>query len=699
MLAAIGEVDALRELERSIATSVAAGRDDASRDIAQGLIALRLYEVGRDRADVRRAREVFERARDSDGSNVWAHYGWALALATEERREARIVTVRAFERAIGLDPLSHARRALQHSLRLDPTFLPAAELLVQVALELRDREALAEARDALRAASAAPGSDAGVHLALSRAAAALGDLDLAAEAATAAIRRSVEASAEARRALAIALLPRPEREEEGARAYFDAVDGMTPSLASALVEDIALIARNAERKQWEALPLDERGAWLRRFWELRAATAGVTVHERLGEHYRRLAAAWERYPRRIRWGAPPRNALLLDRIEAPFDDRGVILVRHGEPIEVIRTLDPSLPQNESWVYPWFDGRLRTFHFANYGSVLDADRASGDGYAEWLLIYDVPCGGSYAADRMLHDARFVSLSRRCDTAERRTRSAEIRQDAYEALRSDTDRPDFTRDLTFAYRLYTFRAPDHRTELVAGFALARNAADSLPASLRISLIVADTAEGAVARHDTTLVAGAAGRAPATLVGFVSVRAMPTRAAVHRILLRDAVDPDRGRLRGGPLFLPNYSGDTLMISDVVLATPAAAADDVWPRANVRLSPVPSGQLDSGDFQLFYEIYNLPARARYSTEITVESTGGGVGRRLERLFGGHRPIRLRFEEEAATPSDTTLRELRRIQAALEPGDYRLRIHVSSQDVRGNAVRELRLLIRRPPH
>ncbi|MGH7553032.1 MAG: GWxTD domain-containing protein, partial [Longimicrobiales bacterium] len=529
------------------------------------------------------------------------------------------------------------------------------------------------------------------RLALSRVAASLGEMELAASAVESLSHGTTGESALARHALAVAWLRTPGREEHGARAYFDAVDRMTPAVASLLFEDLRLIARESERERWQALDHAARRAWLHDFWDLRAALSGVAVHERIAEHYRRLAAASDRYPRRIRWGAPPRNALLLQRLDAPFDDRGVILVRHGEPLEVIRTLDPNLVQNESWVYAGLDGRDRMFHFANYGSVIRSGRAGdGDGYAEWLLVYNVLCGGTYAADREGRDPRFSSLARRCDEAERRTRSAEIRRDAYEALRTNTDPPDFTRDLPFTYSFYSFRAPGGRTELAAAIDRPRTPEDTVLVALDASFILVDTADAVVVRRDTTLHAKTTA-ASHDAAGVVSLQVLPTTAAVHRIVLRDASDAGHGRFAGGPIVLPDYTGTDLMLSDIVLAAPDTGGP--WRRGDHHLRP--SDEFESGDLHVYYEVYNVAAGERHRTELIVERTSGGIRRALGRLFGRAAPIRLSFEEQATTSADGTLHELRRLRAPLYPGEYRLRIRVSTPARNQTARKETLFTVR----
>lgn len=685
-LRAMPDPTLLRVLERDLATSRPIERTAAADEVARGFLALRLFELERDRDDLKRARAAFDRAGKLDPASVWARYGQALALVHEaERDPPTIVAGAAFARALGLDPRSRARRSLQQTLEMDAHFLPAAELLVEVALELHDRAALDDAGAALRSVLERGGGDADARLAFARAATALGDFESAAGAAHEVVLEDGVESVEARHALAVALLQLQGREDAGASFYFEAVEYMTPPLAARLRADLAVIARASELTRWDSLDDTARRAWLRTFWDVRAAAAGVPVANRLAEHYRRLAAANERFPRRVRWGATPRNALKLKRLDDAFDDRGVILMRHGEPIAVIRSVHSSSALTESWVYRSLEGQSRMFHFMKPGD-----------YPEWLLMYNVPCDAQWVTDRAPYEPRLRIAMSRCDPAALGSLSAELRQDVYAALRTDSHAPHFARELPFHYDLHTFRGDEERTELAAVFAVTGARLARHPdAAVDVSLIVVDTIASEVARRDT-LVRSATIDADAAMVwGSVTVLAAPTRGAMHRLVIRDGYDPALGQLHGGPLLLTDYRGDTLMVSDIVLATSDSAGG--LRRGDVVIRPVPSAEFEGGELRVYYELYNLPPATLYTTELVIERVRGVVTRTLTRLFGGDPAVKLRFEEEARDTVDGTQRELRRVTTGLEPGGYRLRVRVSSQASAGGVVvREREFAVRR---
>jgi hypothetical protein len=483
------------------------------------------------------------------------------------------------------------------------------------------------------------------------------------------------AYAERMRLLRMQLLLRaPGRLAEGAQAWFDGVTTLSSAGAAQLFDDLQDLLSPAEHDAWQAMDLPQRRQWLAQFWDVRAALSGMTVAERMAEHYRRVDVALERYPRRVRYGAPPRNALLLPRPDSRFDDRGIIYIRHGEPRRIIRTphLGRNLQQNESWLYDTPEGGVRMMHFVHFGELL----GRGDAYPEFLLVHLVPCNPDYIADRANYDRRFIPYTHRCSATDRLMLSAEVRGDAWQALRTDTHRPTFEPDLPFRYEWFSFRAPNSHTELVGAVLIGSVQNEEPPDSIRIMLAVADTATRRVAALDTTV-----NGVRATF----GMRVLPAAHAVQRITVR-AGSTDRGGFAGGPLHVTDFSGDTLMLSDIVLGKPAdAASSTAWRRGGAALDVLPAQAFTAGPLRVYYEIYNLPASATCRTEILVEKVRGGIGRMLGRTS----PVRLQFTEAARANPAGDVQQVRDISASLEPGRWRLRITIG--DETGRTVRRER--------
>lgn len=682
--------------------------------ILHGLAALRLFDLTRQESAAERARDAFELARREDPASAWALWGIGQSLVAMDtvRSEPTFVTGRAFAKALGVDPASKARRAFLAALELEPDFLPAALALAPLAIHAGDADALLVARNTLRRATSSLATGPEAWLALSTVERALGDYDAAANAASLAVAAlpgevtTRVPAAYAHRELAVVRFLGGDA-MAGERAWLTAIDAATLESSHRFLEDLQVLIDEYDAETFDHSGLDARREWLRHFWVIRAATAGVTPAERMAEHYRRLEQAAVRFPRQRQYGAPPRNALLLDRPDHPFDDRGLIYIRHGEPFEIIRTPDVTRMQTESWVYRMPDGGFRMLHFANYGS---AERSSaavgdpaatgasgelGDAYDEFLLVYNLPCFGGFAGDRILYDRSLTALMR-CDPLEIRSVSASVRREAREALRTDSDAPDFARELPFSYDLHTLRGENGRTDLVAAMVIPGDQIGPVSApggvtyGIDVSLVVIDTMFERVTRIDTTLwLRTARPLGPNEwLRAHVTLPVTPSTESIQRLIVRDALDSWHGQLYGRPIALPDYARAGLRISDLILAEPGSGGS--WSRDDVTLDFVPTRVFPGGAFRIFFEVYGLPADARYRTEITVDRQGGGIGKAISRLFGGGPAVRLRFDGEAEATQDGIVREIRSVRTALPPGRYDIRIKLTNLDS-GETVEQAR--------
>src|SRR5690606_26756049 len=191
------------------------------------------------------------------------------------------------------------------------------------------------------------------------------------------------------------------------------------------------------------------------------------------------------------------------------------------------------------------------------------------------------------------------------------SAEMVRTATTALAEDTYSPDLGRHVPFYYVTYSFRAPGGGTDLVVALAVpgeelrpeAAQAGVVYP--LELDVLVLDTLTGATYRADTLR----AFHAPAplgeeeNLRAIVQLGAVPAGSYVHRVVLRSRGSEPAGAMYGGPIEVLDFTGDTLMVSDVVLAE---AEGNGWSRGGTPLGLVPPRQFQRGQtVSLFYELY----------------------------------------------------------------------------------------------
>jgi hypothetical protein len=239
------------------------------------------------------------------------------------------------------------------------------------------------------------------------------------------------------------------------------------------------------------------------------------------------------------------------------------------------------------------------------------------------------------------------------------------------------------LPFWYDIYTFRGEGGRTEVVAAFAVRAGALQREEADHRaryrfdVSFIVTDTTVQRVTRSDDSVYVRIAGRSSLPrdhlIHTWVTLEADPSRDTHQRVIMTDATTPGVGQMYQAPFSIPDYGGPNLMLSDVALGLPDA--DRGWSRGGASLALLPTSRFPSSAFDVYYEIYNLPAGRAYRTEISIASIEPG-----DRGTGGTPAVRTVFSGRSATVSAGTVAERRRVESALPRGRYRLTVTVTDE-------------------
>lgn len=255
----------------------------------------------------------------------------------------------------------------------------------------------------------------------------------------------------------------------------------------------------------------------------------------------------------------------------------------------------------------------------------------------------------------------------------------------------------RPLPFFYDLYTFRGPTAgRTAVIAAFAVPVNRLEreSNDGGVRyrfdVSFVLADTAQRTVRRAmDSMFVA-----VPHALGGDhllytqIQLVAPPSGSTLQRVVMTDVTKPGIGQLYTTPFTIPDYSGTTLMISDIALGLPDAGGG--WKRGDVSLALLPTSQFPGGSFDLYYEVYNLAKGHRYGTQVAIQELDrNGAPVRDET------PVITRFSGTSVAGADGTMAELRRVDTSLKRGSYRLTVTVTDTDLGVSASRSRLLEVR----
>ncbi len=636
--------------------------------LEEGFARLASFELTADTADASRARDAFRCVVDGQSASgqpasKWAFLGLGLL---ETRRELAVDPALGFgalERAgrvlLGRTSGDKAREWLGRALEIDPALSEAAVAIGELALRSRNREDLREARSILQAVEDAGGGDVRSSVTRAEVENALGRV----EDARVTLRESPQTDPLVLRARAEALLRSPGMEERGASAYFHGVEQLTPRAAERYFDDLRPIADSAEVDRWEEADFAGRRELLRGFWDIRAAAATVAVSDRLAEHYRRLAVADSTYYNPGWHKSIGTLALGPFRQKGRFDARGDMYVRHGEPDQVVQRANPGMARAgggpgmnaECWVYHPRPGELngiRTLMFAGSSRGFTLSLRGGCATMETY-------NPDYYDDRELIEQYRIA---------RRTESFD---------------PGFDRELPFAYQLYTFAGSEEGSAVVAALAIPADMlqADSVSGrpeySVDASFIIFDHGTENVERTDTTFrfVADRPLQEGEVVRLYLELTVPPSDSAGYRVLVRNTAAPDHGQAYGGPTVVDSIPRAGLAMSDIALADPRAGGS--WSRGEVRLALLGVPRIETEEFTLFYEIYDLAEGTPFRTTIEFEPVESGLGRVSSWMFGGRNPGAITFEGTAEPSADGVVREARLIQRSIEPGAYRIRVTV----------------------
>ena len=272
----------------------AVGTDSPLR---RALVLDRRHEMTGELAEAQQAFDLYYEVASRDTANAWAFFGIGRVVRSREAvlfdRPGlldELLPPRRLVGALGLEPQSRAQQAMLRALVLDPTIQRAALMIADMAVVSMDPLELEIAARALdyvtQRADAAPE----VWLALSRIRSLMADVDAANAAALTAMAGGADASLSMISAAA-ALLTQRVTEDRGARVYMQGTEVLSEEGADRYYRDLEQILDADDRRTWDRMGAGQRGAWIRRYWEVRAGLAGVSVARSLGEHYRRVAQA------------------------------------------------------------------------------------------------------------------------------------------------------------------------------------------------------------------------------------------------------------------------------------------------------------------------------------------------------------------------------------------------------------------------
>lgn len=382
----------------------------------------------------------------------------------------------------------------------------------------------------------------------------------------------------------------------------------------------------AERNAFEDityfLPVSEQHRQLvhpeavgRAFWQNRDPRLLTEANERQLEHYARMVYADLRFGRMASgergWETEP----------------GQVVVRYGPPRKEV-------------AYGSRKDRFRIFHYGDFAfRFMDLARTGH-------YVFYAPKADDFAGFRP--DARVLDH----DYALRGPETFRQRPEQF--------LPHDDRRIPLPYQVSRLRGHDGRTDVLVALDVP------LPpdtTTVATGAFLLRTAEGLVEQQQTRH--RAAGAAPPDTTWQTGVHSLSAVPGDYTLAVEFEAAA-RGYERT-PLSLPDFRGNRLMVSDLVLAAsvvpagePAAAPGLV--RHGLRLHPAARSVFDlQQPLALYFEVYNLrpgtDGRTRYDVEaVLVPADGrGGLERRIARAFGraGRDAVSVRFTAEGIAPEE----------------------------------------------
>jgi hypothetical protein len=375
---------------------VARTGDAHRRNVAEALLLLRRGELTLRRGDLAEALRLSTLATKQQRQSPWGPFVSARALAAMALAE---LPPGGIEGQFDGEALSDAVwRHYREVFRRQPTFAPARRLILTPLVAAGDRVLHDPQREIVLAILAAAPDDPDALLVHARDLRTAQRYDSALAAFDAALPRADRGLIQLERARTLLALG----DSAGAvAAYLEGTRYPTPTSRIAYRYDLEWILEPDTLALFNAATPEGMSAWLQRFWAQRDAEVAAAPGTRLREHLRRWVVAHREYRAFEPWrrtqfkrvevgfepvqahcvgnatrmqeelaGNQPRYPGDLRARESLLDHRGLIYLRHGEPMRRIGGTggadDPDgWIQNRSWTefwLYWIEGAWRVIHF-------------------------------------------------------------------------------------------------------------------------------------------------------------------------------------------------------------------------------------------------------------------------------------------------------------------------------------------------
>ena len=489
--------------------------------------------------------------------------------------------------------------------------------------------------------------------------------------------------------------------DETERLALDAINSIrTLGDADLIFEDIKYIIADDELRDYRLL---RTGADAKRFfttlWTKRNPYPAEESNERIAEHFKRLVYAeqwFEQFgPKTFAPETMPLDFPQSYFLNEEFNDKGIIYLRHGEPHEKVVTAR-SEESNDSWIYHATD---------EYPQMMfDFYVPKGAHITEWRLVPVLPDPDMWEdrADYSRTYLRLVQSRSDASVSESLLRATDEARGMI-SMGIGSDRFEYTKELQYfdsPISFTCFRGAYGQTLVSIGYVVAPSEiGKAFPDSVKQFDVMAeysmyDSAWTKVATAQKEQWYKRVGVNGDVMIDRFQAGVVPDSYTVA--WQAKPVDGKQVFSRKIRAFVPDFSGSSLMMSDLELAYSIEPAKNSTGFGRGSLSVVPNPLMRcplNHPLYLYFEGYNLARDSKGKTSYTIEYQLKSIELDksfLARLLTTEKKTSITIPSERVGSEDWSPEYVAIDVSELEPGKYQLQVKLTDNVARKSVLRSI---------
>jgi len=474
--------------------------------------------------------------------------------------------------------------------------------------------------------------------------------------------------------------------------------------ADLIFEDTKYIFADDELREYRSLRTgtDAKG-FFTTFWTKRNPYPAEQSNARIAEHYKRLVYAeqwFEQYGRKtFASETMPLDFPQAYFLNEEFNDKGIIYLRHGEPHQKIitaRISNEPAPSNETWIYHATD---------EYPQMLfDFFVPDGGHITEWRLTPVLTLPDMWE-DRMEYSHTYLRLIQSQSAAGMYQNISRATDEGKQmvSLGTSSDRYSYTKELKYyesPISFTCFRGSYGKTFVSLGYVVSpAEIGKAFPDSVRQFTVAAeysmyDSAWKKVASSEKEKTYARTG-----VDGDVMIESFRAAVVPDSYLVAWQAKPVDGNQvfsHKQRVFVPDFSGSSLMMSDLELAyaIEPAASTSGFTMGSLSVVPNPLARCPlNRSLYLYFEAYNLVKDEKGKTAYTIEYQLTSLGLEksfLARLLTTNKKTSITVPSERAGNEDWSPEYVAIDVSDVEPGKYRLQVKLTDNVARKSVLRSI---------